>query len=132
EDLIKEVHRHPGEYLFKMAEHPNNEGMWKIYEGPLRRHDSKAIAKFRTVFYSDLDPRIEGLRQIKCPTLILLGEFDIVFLKPSEIMANEIPDVRHVIIDGVGHMTAIEAPERTTKEILDFLETVDQTGKAKK
>ncbi len=132
EDLIKEVHRHPGEYLFKMAEHPNNEGMWKIYEGPLRRHDPKAIAKFRRVFYSDLDPRIEGLRQIKCPTLVLLGEFDIVFLKPSEIMVNEIPDVKHVIIDGVGHMTAIEASERTTNEILDFLETVDQTGKAKK
>ena len=132
EDLIMEVHRHPGEYLFKMAEHPNNEGMWKIYEGPLRRHDSKAIAKFRGVFYSDLDPRIEGLRQIKCPTLVLLGEFDIVFLKPSEIMTNEISDVRHVIIDGVGHMTAIEAPERTTKEILDFLETVNKTGKAKK
>jgi len=131
EDVIKEIHRHPGEYLFKMDEHPNNEEMWKIYEGFLKRIDPQEILKFRSVFYSDLDSRIEGLRQIKCPTLILLGEFDIVFLKPSETMANEIPDVRHVIIDGVGHMTAIEAPERTIKEILDFLETVNQTGKAK-
>ncbi len=132
DDVIKEFRRHPGEFLFKMDEHPNNEGMWKIYEGFLKRIDPQEIIRFRSVFYSDLDPRIEELRQIKCPTLILLGEFDIVFLKPSEIMANEIPDVRHVIIDGVGHMTAIEAPERTKKEILDFLETVEQTGKANK
>jgi pimeloyl-ACP methyl ester carboxylesterase len=74
---------------------------------------------------------IEGLRQIKCPTLVLLGEFDIVFLEPSEIMAREIPDVRHVILDGIGHMTAFENSERTIMEILDFLETVKETGKAK-
>ena len=29
-------------------------------------------------------------------------------------------------------MTAVEAPEKTTKELLDFLKTVDQTGKANK
>ena len=73
---------------------------------------------------------VEGLRQIKCPTLVLLGEFDIVFLGPSEILAREIPDARHVILDGIGHMTAIEDPERTIEEILKFLETVRETGKA--
>ncbi|HEC38257.1 hypothetical protein LCGC14_0944120 [marine sediment metagenome] len=130
DDVIKEMRRQPGEFLFKMDEHPNSEEMWKIYEGFIKRIDPQEIIRFRSVFYSDLDPKVEELRQIKCPTLILIGEFDIVFLKPSEIMANEIPDVRHVIIDGVGHMTAIEAPERTSKEILDFLETVNQTGKA--
>jgi len=120
----------PGPFLFKMAEHPNSEEMWKIYEGFLRRQNMQDIVTFMLNFYKDPDPRIESLRQIKCPTLLLLGEFDIVFLKPSEIMANEIPDVRHVIIDGIGHMTAIENPERTIEEILDFLETVKQTGKA--
>jgi len=132
DDVFEEIRHHPGEFLFKMDEHPNNEGMWKIYEGFLKRIDPQEYIRFRSAFYSDLDPRIEGLRQIKCPTLVLLGEFDIVFLKPSEIMVNEISDVRHVIIDGVGHMTAIESPERTTREILDFLETVEQTGKANK
>ena len=83
-----------------------------------------------TRFYTDPDPRVEELRQIKCPTLVLLGEFDVVFLKPSEIMANEIPDVRHVIMPDIGHMTAIENSEGFIAEILDFLETVEQTGKA--
>jgi len=83
-----------------------------------------------TSFYTDPDPHIDELRKVKCPTLVLLGEFDLVFLKPSEIMANEIPDVRHVILPDLGHMTAIEDPERTIAEILDFLETVEQTGRA--
>ena len=132
EEWMTGIRSDPGPFLFKMAEHPNSEEMWKIYEGFLRRVNRTSFLTFYMNFYTDPDPRIEGLRQIKCPTLVLLGEFDIVFLKPSEIMVNEIPDVRHVIIDGIGHMTAIEAPERITKEILDFLEAVDQTGKAKK
>ena len=45
-------------------------------------------------------------------------------------MTKEIPDVRQVILEGIGHMTAIEDPERTINEILDFLDTVAQTGKA--
>jgi len=132
DDLVKEFRRHPTVYLFKMAEHPNSEEMWKIYEGFLHRQNPQTILTFMIEFYSDPDPQIEGLRQIKCPTLVLLGEFDKVFLKPSEIMANEIPDVKHVIMEGIGHMTAIEAPERTIKEILDFLKSVRQTGKANK
>jgi len=120
----------PGPFLFKMAEHPDSDGMWGIYEGFLRRSDPVAIRNFMMSFYADPNPMVAGLRQIKCPTLVLLGEFDIVFLGPSEIMAKEIPDARHVILDGIGHMTAIEDPERTIKEILEFLENVKETGKA--
>lgn len=70
------------------------------------------------------------MRQIKCPTLVLLGEYDVVFIEPSELMAREIPDVRHVVIEGIGHMTAIEDTPRTATEILDFLDTVAATGRA--
>lgn len=130
EERMKVIKAMPGPFLFKMAEHSNNEGMWKIFEEFLRRQNPQDIVTFMLNFYTDPDPRVESLRKIKCPTLVLLGEFDIVFIEPSEILANEIPDVKHVIIDGIGHMTAIENPGRTTEEILDFLETVKQTGKA--
>ncbi len=130
EDRMAAIKQEPGPFLFKMAEHPESDKMFKIYEGFLRRQDRRAVLTFMTNFYTDPDPRIEELRQIKCPTLVLLGEFDVVFLKPSEIMAKEIPDVRHVVMSGLGHMTAIEDPKRTIAEILDFLETVEQTGRA--
>ncbi|MFW9940500.1 MAG: alpha/beta fold hydrolase [Candidatus Thorarchaeota archaeon] len=130
EDMMAAIKKEPGVYLFKMAEQPNSEEMFKIYEGFLRRQDRRAVINFMTSFYTDPDPHIDELRKVKCPTLVLLGEFDLVFLKPSEIMANEIPDVRHIVLPGLGHMTAIEDPERTIAEILDFLETVEQTGRA--
>ncbi|MCP4753578.1 MAG: alpha/beta hydrolase [Proteobacteria bacterium] len=130
DDRIAYSRANPGPFLFKMDEHPDKERMWKIYEDFVRRSDSVAVSDFMLSFYSDPNPMVEGLRQIKCPTLVLLGEFDIVFLGPSEIMAREIPDVRHVVMEGVGHMTAIEDSERTIKELQDFLETVRETGTA--
>jgi pimeloyl-ACP methyl ester carboxylesterase len=131
EDWMGGIRNEPGPFLFKMLEHPESEAMLKIYEGFISRLvDRKANFKFRHSFYTDPDPHIDLLRQVKCPTLVLIGEFDIVFLKPSEIMAKEIPDARHVIIEGLGHMTAIEDPERTIAELLDFLHTVKETGKA--
>ena len=114
----------PGPFLFKMAEHPDSGRMWNIFAGFIRRQDPVAIRNFMMRFYTDPSPMIEGLRQINCPTLVLLGEFDIVFMEPSEILAREIPHARHVILDGVGHMTAIEDPARTAAEILKFLETI--------
>jgi len=120
----------PGPFLFKMAEHPDSESMWAIYERFIRRSDPVAIRNFMMSFYVDPNPMIQGLQQIRCPTLVLLGEFDVVFLGPSETLARKIGDVRHVILEGIGHMTAIEAPGRTTSEILDFLVTVAETGKA--
>jgi pimeloyl-ACP methyl ester carboxylesterase len=74
-----------------------------------------------SVFYDDPDPRIRDLRGISCPCLILLGEHDVLFVKPSEQLAREIPRSRHVVLPGRGHMTALEDPERTTAELLDFL-----------
>jgi pimeloyl-ACP methyl ester carboxylesterase len=130
DEWMSGVRAEPGVFLFKMAEHADSERMFKIYEGFIRRGDPLAHGTFMLSFYADPNPMIEGLRQIKCPTLVLLGEFDLMFIEPSNIMAREIPDVRHVIIEGIGHMTAIEDPDRTTREILDFLETVAETGKA--
>lgn len=123
----------PGPFTFKMERHPDSDKMFDVMDGFFQRRLSlEALRDFRLSFYTDPDPRVEGLKRIACPTLILLGEFDIVFLGPSELMAWFIPDNRHVLMAGVGHMTAIEDPATTTRELLDFLDTVAATGKAKK
>jgi len=61
---------------------------------------------------------------------VLVPLISLMLADTGSATAPEFPDVRHVILDGIGHMTAIEDPERTIKEILDFLETVKKTGKA--
>ncbi len=118
-------------FTFKMAEHPYADKMFSIMEGwGQRRLSQEALAEFYATFYRDPDPMVEGLRQVKCPTLVLLGEYDYVFVKPSELMAKEIPDNRHVVMRGCGHMTAMEAPKWTAHELLDFLQCVRETGHA--
>jgi proline iminopeptidase len=123
----------PGVWTFTIARRPEPERsrMRIMMEGFNQRRLKENTAHLDTVFfrsfYIDPDPRVEELRKIKCPTLILIGEHDVVFLKPSEIMAREIPLNSHVIIKKCGHMTAIEASEETAAEILFFLESV-KTG----
>jgi len=130
EDRIAGAKANPGVFLFKMAEGPQAERGFKIYGDFLRRQDPVAIGNFMGSFYSDPDPHVSELKNIKCPTLVLLGEFDVVFLEPSALMAKEIPNNKHVIIKGVGHMTAIEATEQTAGELLKFLDGLKESGKS--
>jgi pimeloyl-ACP methyl ester carboxylesterase len=121
----------PGVFTFKMAAHPDADELYKVLDGfGQHRVDPAALVKFRMTFYNDPDPMAEGLKEIKCPALVLLGEHDIVFIKPSELMARNIPDVKHVVMPNVGHMTAIENAPGTIRELMDFLDCVAITGHA--
>ena len=130
EELKERWISNPDVWTFTIARRsePERTRMWIMMRGfderRLKENTERLDTIFFLSFYTDPDPYIEELRKIKCPTLILLGEHDIVFLEPSEIMAREIPNNRHVIIKGVGHMTAIEAPDETARELLSFLEDV--------
>ena len=79
------------------------------------------FADFIDEFYTSYDPQISGLRSITCPTLMLLGEHDRMFIKPAELIAREVANCTHVVMPGVGHMTAIEDPPALCQHLLDFL-----------
>lgn len=121
EEILPSMRRDPGAFLFQLDRHAERERLWALVEDVFRLGDPDEIGAFIRSFYSDPDPRVAGLRRISCPTLVLLGEHDTLFLEPSELLAKEIPGARHVILDGVGHMTALEDPERTAGEIHRFL-----------
>jgi len=108
-------------FLNRMHAAESPEAAFAMLEALQRRGDPETLADFMSVFYDDPDPRIRELRGISCPCLILLGEHDVLFVKPSEQLAREIPNNRHVVLEHRGHMTALEDPERTTAELLDFL-----------
>ena len=81
------------------------------------------MVEFMSSFYDNPDPKIAGLRQISCPCLVLLGSHDVLFVKPSELMAREIPQASHVVMEGLGHMTAIEDPDWLADELIKFLKS---------
>jgi len=108
-------------FLNRMHAAENPEAAFAMLEALQRCGDPDQLADFMSSFYDDPDPRVRELRGISCPCLILLGEHDVLFVKPSEQLAREIPNNRHIVLEGRGHMTALEDPERTTAELLDFL-----------
>lgn len=63
-------------------------------------------------------PLYSRLASVHVPTTVIVGELDVPsFLEMARLMAERIPNSRHVVIPGVGHMSNMEAPA-TVNEIL--------------
>jgi pimeloyl-ACP methyl ester carboxylesterase len=64
----------------------------------------------------------ERVKVISAPTLIVAGEADrMTPLKYAIFMAEQIPSARLRVVPEVGHMVMLEAADKVTKTIRDFL-----------
>jgi pimeloyl-ACP methyl ester carboxylesterase len=113
-----------GPFLNRLNANPEPDRCWAETADILATSTSFHVAGFMRRFYTNPDPKIALLREIDCPVLLLLGEHDVMFVKPNELMARVIPNAKHVVMPGLGHMTAIEDPEGLTRELLSFLSEV--------
>lgn len=60
--------------------------------------------------------------RIRAPTLVLCGREDAATrLDKSENIAREIPHAKLVVLDGVGHMSAIEDPAGVNRHLVPFV-----------
>jgi 3-oxoadipate enol-lactonase len=121
----EERRRNPGPFFFRIDANPDAERVWHLARLCFELGDLKINARFLRSFFNDTDPKVDGLRAIRCPTLVLIGEYDKVLMKPSRLMAEEIPGARLVILPGVGHMTALEDPEGTITALEEFYSSVE-------
>src|SRR4051794_5759752 len=63
-----------------------------------------------------------ALAKVACPTLVVCGRNDAVTpLAFSEEIARAIPDARLVVLDGCGHLSALEAPDAVNQAFEDWL-----------
>lgn len=108
-------------YFNRMHAAVNPESAFAMYEACAVAGDPDRLADFVESFYNDPDPKIAGLRGIQCPCLMLLGEYDVQFIKPAELVAREVPNCTHRVLEGMGHMLALENPQRFGDELLAFL-----------
>jgi 3-oxoadipate enol-lactonase len=67
------------------------------------------------------------LRELSCPTLVIVGELDIAFVGPSLAMAEQIPGARLAVIPGAGHSPQFEAADRWVAALEAFLTTLPAT-----
>ena len=63
----------------------------------------------------------EGLRRLRVPTLLIVGEHDDPCRKIHDFMARTIPGAWSVVLPGLGHLTPLEAPERFNRLVSRFL-----------
>jgi 2-succinyl-6-hydroxy-2,4-cyclohexadiene-1-carboxylate synthase len=68
--------------------------------------------------------RLDDLRSIKVPALVIVGEEDAPFRKASARMAEAIPDARLVVIPDAAHSPQFENPEAWWKALSGFLDEV--------
>lgn len=61
------------------------------------------------------------LRKFSVKALVIVGDLDTPCMEPSRIIAQYIPKATLEIIQGVGHFTHIEAPEKFLKAVERFL-----------
>jgi 3-oxoadipate enol-lactonase len=65
--------------------------------------------------------RLTDLAGVRVPTLVIVGEEDRPFLKPSRRMADTIPGARLALIPGAGHSPQFESPEAWWAALTGFL-----------
>jgi len=80
-------------------------------------HTAREVLIKRPTIYA-LEPR---LRQLRVPTLLIVGEHDEPCLKTHRFMADCIPGSTNVVIRDVGHLTNLEAPAAFNAAVKRFL-----------
>lgn len=67
-----------------------------------------------------------ALGEVRTPTLVIAGSLDREdFRRIADRLAEELPQARHVMIDGAAHLPAMERPQATAREIGRFLASPD-------
>lgn len=85
------------------------------------RQDPEAIAGALEALAGRADRRAD-LARIDAPTLVVVGSEDAVTPLPfSETLAERIPDAELVVIEGAGHLSALERPEEFADAVSGFL-----------
>ena len=68
--------------------------------------------------------RLDSLRAVAVPTLVLVGSQDTPFLESSRAMAEAIAGAELVVVDGGGHSPQFEAPDESWLALSGFLDRV--------
>jgi pimeloyl-ACP methyl ester carboxylesterase len=73
--------------------------------------------------------RIDQLRQVRVPTLVLTGDREMPYLQVvAAALAYGIPNARRVTVRGGGHLVDAAQPSAFNEAVLEFLASVDRSN----
>ena len=86
-------------------------------------HALRSESYLKTLEASVAQDRAAPLEKIAVPTLVITGDEDRVYpLDLTQRMASRIPGAELVVLEGCGHLSNLEQPERFNAALLAFLE----------
>ena len=94
-----------------------------IHAARLRNRAGALAASLRGAGQGSMEPLIDRLRSIRCPTLVIAGALNAVGIERARVVAQRIPSVRMLILPGIGHAPHREAPLRFRRLLIDQLAT---------
>jgi pimeloyl-ACP methyl ester carboxylesterase len=72
-------------------------------------------------------PAIEWLRQIRAPTMAIVGGIDMPDIHSIvDLIAEQVPEAQKVVIPNVAHMVNLEAPKEFNEIVLEFLKSIER------
>src|SRR5262249_13833106 len=72
-------------------------------------------------------PALGRLSEIHKPTLVIVGDLDVLdVLAACDVLAQQIPGARKVVIPGTAHMLNMEKPDEFNRIVLDFLNSISR------
>lgn len=86
----------------------------------------RSVAQFGRRVSGPAPGVIDDLAKIEAPALVLVGAEDEAYLRAGEVMAARLPNSRHVLIPGAGHVVNIEQAQAFDRAVLAFLDTLPQ------
>jgi pimeloyl-ACP methyl ester carboxylesterase len=106
-------------FLFSMSEPPFiPRAMLDVLARERIRNFDLEAKIFEQIRSDRLEDRIRGL---ETPTLIVWGREDrAIHVDTAGVLHGMLPNSKVVILDGIGHLPMIEAPERSATDYLDF------------
>jgi pimeloyl-ACP methyl ester carboxylesterase len=69
----------------------------------------------------DASDRLDALRALSVPTLVIVGEQDVALLSQSRNLAEAIPGAELAVIPDAGHSPQFENTDAWWKALSDFL-----------
>jgi pimeloyl-ACP methyl ester carboxylesterase len=89
-------------------------------DGPA--HWPVVLGKFQEMVSTQPAITVDQLGQISAPTLVLVGDDDMITLEHTTALFRAIPTSELGIVPGTSHLLLIEKPATVNRLVLDFLE----------
>ncbi len=107
------------------------EGYWAWRGANYRAMDPAAYAELGRAIFEQA-PLSARLAEIRCPTLVMVGEADGGFRACADELAQAIPGARLLVISDAAHQPQLENPVAWTRAVLDHLDFVRSAPAARR